>query len=495
LLVFFSGHGYFDDVTRRGYLAFRDTEPIKDDPYYQSFVSHEDVRVLLERLDCNHVLLVVDSCFSGTLDPMVAMAPGARAFNNAYGLIPRAEYIQRKLQYRTRRYITAGGKEYVSDGRPGQHSPFARQFLTALRTFGGSDGILTLEEILLHLERVDPQPRTGELFGNEPGSSFVLVARPVEVPTPSKFATLTVQVTPPNADVHVTGGPPPAQSLLKTLRVQEKASERRYRLPQGQYQVRATLAGFHAESIDIQLTAQGQAVELLLERIEVRSDPVRPMAGRAAAETRIVSLPAGGGNMTFVWVPPGPFTMGGGEFPPYSATVDGFWIGTYEVTAGQFSAFVEANPTADAVLRLAARFPEENANAGDAVRSVDWPTAVAFCDWAGFTLPTEEQWECAAKGGQNLTFATLDGQMTDPRTDYSGLAVGAGQPNPFGIHDMSGNVWEWCSTKVPGGERVLRGGSDSSPLHEWRTFHKYSWNMNEGGGMTGFRCLLPQPAP
>ncbi|MAF12069.1 hypothetical protein CMK11_16620, partial [Candidatus Poribacteria bacterium] len=210
LLVFFSGHGYFDERIRRGYLAFKDSAPLEDDPFMQSFVSHEDVRVLLERLDCNHVLLVVDSCFSGTLDPMVAMAPGARAIDSAYGLIPKAEYIRRKLQYRTRRYITAGGKEYVPDGRPGQHSPFARQFLAALRTFGGSDGILTLEEIVLHLERVDPQPRTGELFGNEPGSSFVLVARPIAEEASPKFASLVVAVSPPDAEVRIGGGPPAA---------------------------------------------------------------------------------------------------------------------------------------------------------------------------------------------------------------------------------------------------------------------------------------------
>jgi len=119
LLVFFSGHGYFDERIRRGYLAMRDSEPLEDDTFLESFVSREDVRVLLERLDCNHVLLVVDSCFSGTLDPMLAMAPRARPLASASGLIPKTEYISRKLRYRTRRYITAGGKEYVADGRPG----------------------------------------------------------------------------------------------------------------------------------------------------------------------------------------------------------------------------------------------------------------------------------------------------------------------------------------------------------------------------------------
>ncbi len=267
LMVFFSGHGYFDDRIRRGYLTLRDSLPLEDDPYLQSFVSHEDVRVLLERLDCNHVLLVVDSCFSGTLDPMLAMAPSARPVENAYGLIPKAEYIKRKLQYRTRRYITAGGKEYVPDGRPGQHSPFARQFLAALRTFGGSDGILTLEEIVLHLERVDPQPRTGELYGNEPGSSFLLAATPITEDVTPKFASLTVAVSPPDAEVRIVGGPPAAESLLKTLRVEPTGTvERRYHLPIGTYRLRVVRDGYAPLEREVVLSADGLRTEATLVR-------------------------------------------------------------------------------------------------------------------------------------------------------------------------------------------------------------------------------------
>lgn len=60
LLVFFSGHGWFDEKIKRGYLAFKDSKPSKDDTIYDSYVSHEDVRVILERLDCKHVLLIMD---------------------------------------------------------------------------------------------------------------------------------------------------------------------------------------------------------------------------------------------------------------------------------------------------------------------------------------------------------------------------------------------------------------------------------------------------
>lgn len=203
LLVYFAGHGWFDERLRRGFLALSDSEPLADDPLRDTLVSHEDVRTILERLDCEHVLLVLDSCFSGTVDPTVAMAPATRALNTRSGFVSTAEYLERKLAYRTRRYITAGGNEYVPDGRPGNHSPFSRQFLEALRSYGGSDGVLTLEEILAHLERVDPQPRAGELIGNEPGSSFVLVAGSTsaeELPSPSaQYGTLIVTVAPDGA--------------------------------------------------------------------------------------------------------------------------------------------------------------------------------------------------------------------------------------------------------------------------------------------------------
>jgi Leucine-rich repeat (LRR) protein/formylglycine-generating enzyme required for sulfatase activity len=431
LLVFFSGHGYFDDVTRRGYLTFRDTKPIEDDPYYQSFVSHEDVRVLLERLDCNHVLLVVDSCFSGTLDPMVAMAPGARAFDTGYGLIPREEYIRRKLQYRTRRYITAGGKEYVSDGRPGQHSPFARQFLAALRTFGGSDGILTLEEILLHLERVDPQPRTGELFGNEPGSSFILVAQPPDssVPTGSiqpiekKTGSLQVHVMPRDAVVEIRS----EAGALRTLRVGRKieaAGVLRYLLPVGRYVVHATKDGYEPQQQDVTVNEGVQDVQVRLSRQNTPAVPVVPMppvpapgADRLIQELseqnlsderrrsigaqlaavgdprRGTSVRNGVPDIDWVSISPG----GGVEIEGATMAVAPFYIARYPVTYGQYEAFVKAEDGFDnpAWWRgMAAEYcpprraiSAQNYRVRNAPRvNVSWYQAVAFTRWLSARL-------------------------------------------------------------------------------------------------------------
>jgi hypothetical protein len=83
----------------------------------------------------------------------------------------------RKLTYKTRKYLTSGGKEYVPDGRPGMNSPFARKFLEALRGRGGKDLILSLIELNSYVETLKPQPRMGEFGDNAPGSDFVFIAR------------------------------------------------------------------------------------------------------------------------------------------------------------------------------------------------------------------------------------------------------------------------------------------------------------------------------
>lgn len=169
LLVFFAGHGIYDEIYREGFLVAKDSK-IRDESR-SSYYSYSELRSVLSRIHCDHVLLVLDACFSGTFDQLVAMR----------GLDPedrsKWDFINQKMQYRTRRYITSAGKEYVPDGRPGQHSPFARAFLEALRSEGGQDGVLTINEVMSYMSTAKPQPLTGEFDGNEPGSDFLFIAR------------------------------------------------------------------------------------------------------------------------------------------------------------------------------------------------------------------------------------------------------------------------------------------------------------------------------
>lgn len=173
LMVFFAGHGIYDEVFREGYVISRDSK--MDDPGKTSYLSHSNLRTMINNVDCPHIFLVMDVCFGGTFDPNMASAH--RGAPEQYADISTDEFVKRKLKYTTRLYLTSGGKEYVPDGRPGFHSPFARRFIESLRYYGGADGVLTTSEILQFVEKVNPQPRFGEFGSNEPGSDFILVVK------------------------------------------------------------------------------------------------------------------------------------------------------------------------------------------------------------------------------------------------------------------------------------------------------------------------------
>lgn len=170
LLIFIAGHGNYDEIFKEGYLIAKNSKPGDDAKTTQ--LAHSNLRTIINNIPCNHIFLIMDACFGGTFDPMIASRAG-----DMYDDIPRIEFIKRKLKFKTRLYLTSGGKEYVPDGRPGHHSPFARKLLEALRTYGGEDGILTIGEIKLFIEKVNPEPRYGEFGDNDPGSDFLLISK------------------------------------------------------------------------------------------------------------------------------------------------------------------------------------------------------------------------------------------------------------------------------------------------------------------------------
>jgi uncharacterized caspase-like protein len=174
LFIFFAGHGQFDDIFTEGYLVGSDSKV--DDPGKTSYISHSTLRTVVNNIKANHIFLTIDACFGGTFDQAVARA-GSRGQDDIYSDITRSEFIERRLRFKTRKYVTSGGKQYVADGKPGGHSPFARKFLQALRDYGGQDKILTLQELNGYLLNLKMEPHAGEFGDNEPGSDFVFVAR------------------------------------------------------------------------------------------------------------------------------------------------------------------------------------------------------------------------------------------------------------------------------------------------------------------------------
>jgi hypothetical protein len=170
LFIFFAGHGHYDETFGEGYVVAKNS--LENDLSRNSYISHNRLRGVISNIQCNHILLTMDVCFGGTLDPVLARSRGKKENEASV-----SEMLARKWSHKTRKYLTSGGKEYVSDGVPGKHSPFSEKLIESLRTMGGSDFLLTLAEIQVELEKLKQLPRMGSFGDDEPLSDFVFVGK------------------------------------------------------------------------------------------------------------------------------------------------------------------------------------------------------------------------------------------------------------------------------------------------------------------------------
>ena len=179
-----------------------------------------------------------------------------------------------------------------------------------------------------------------------------------------------------------------------------------------------------------------------------------------------------------------------------------FYMDTTEVTVGQFKKFLaETDHPFDG--DLWAKVYEYSPTEKHPMIYVDWHDATAYSKWAGKRLPTEEEWEFAARGGlkdkvypwgDNASlardYANYKGTRGKNKWGYC-APVGSFKPNSYGLYDMAGNVWEWCQDWYDNDEhtRVLRGGSWSYGTSYLRVAHR-NYNGPYGRYLgDGFRCV------
>lgn len=246
----------------------------------------------------------------------------------------------------------------------------------------------------------------------------------------------------------------------------------------------------------------------------------------AAPERKDSAAPApacsGIAERRMVWVAGGRFTLGENplypeEGPPRSVEVDGFWISETEVTNAQFAKFVEATGyrteaerdppllpgmppemrvPGSAVFRVPTasdpnwwrwvpganwRHPSGPGSSiegrgNDPVVQVTYRDAAAYAKWAGLELPSEVQWEFAARAGAARVAEPIDAAGKPVANYYQGAfpardlatdgytsraPVGCFQPNAFGLRDMIGNVWEWTTSEPSPDQpsKIIKGGS------------------------------------
>ena len=225
-----------------------------------------------------------------------------------------------------------------------------------------------------------------------------------------------------------------------------------------------------------------------------------------------------------VLIPAGVFVMGAddgdaNERPAHEVEVNTFWIDRYPVTIGAYARFVELSDHAAPPSWRGGK-PDPR-RLDHPVVDVTWFDARAYADWAGKRLPTEAEWEKAAswdeRRGRKYRWPWGDAWERGRANAGSGMLaifrhrgttpVGRFSPvgdSPYGVTDMAGNVWEWCSTLYlpypyhagdgrerldAAGSRVLRGGSWNNPPEQARCTARLALPPRRViDGVCGFRC-------
>jgi serine/threonine protein kinase len=235
----------------------------------------------------------------------------------------------------------------------------------------------------------------------------------------------------------------------------------------------------------------------------------------AATSTEIVS-PQG---MTYV--AGGEFFMGSddgpiSERPKHKVSVSAFFIDLYEVTCEEYQKFIAATGRQAPQNWSNSQYPTGAAR--QPVSGVTWDDANAYAVWAGKRLPTEEEWEYAARGVNSLRYpwsnewkegyANIDTSAIGHASD---VGIHASGISPCGAFDMVGNVWEWTASRYeayPGGQitdqkpgelRVIRGGCYESAKDQATTTFRLGWparpvDASTNYRETGFRCAKDVPA-
>ncbi len=224
------------------------------------------------------------------------------------------------------------------------------------------------------------------------------------------------------------------------------------------------------------------------------------------------------------------------ETPTHTVTLSNFKISKYEITNAQFVAFMNARgvdaegrysgkllfhdgeSSAFQVVYISDKWTVKSGYENYAVGNVMWDGADEYCRWAGGRLPTEAEWEFAARGGnqsKGYLYAGGNQSQLDVIAWYSGNSgnathkVGGKMPNELGLYDMSGNQWEWCSDwfgsytadsqtnptgPATGTEHIVRGGAFASDADgRCRVARRVSLDDDPANidADMGFRLVMP----
>jgi formylglycine-generating enzyme required for sulfatase activity len=497
LLIYFAGHGHTISTSygeELGYLLPVDAlRPTRDNQaaFQNDCIEMAQLEMYAKRIQSKHALFLFDACFSGSLFENTRAVP---------------DYISFNTSKQVRQFITSGmASELVPD-----QSIFRRQFVEALSGEADSDkdGYITGSELgafiqkkVTNYSRNAQHPQYGKIRNpNLDKGDFVFVMN-----TAASSGAISTSTQPAKKQVvieeaQITGTIELSTELSGSLYLDGDFA--RSVNANSRYTLKDLSVGEHALKITGDETWEGL--------VTVEPNGLAKVDVRKKVSELLTDM---------ILVTGGTFQMGSNESddekPVHSVMVNDFYMGKYEVTLGKFKKFVDetayqtdAEKGDGSHIWTGSKWEKRGgvnwkcdvegnirnqSEYNHPVIHVSWNDASEYCNWLSlktgksYRLPTEAEWEYAAKGGSQSRGYTYSGSNNAGDVAWcmenSGNEthpVGQKQPNELGIYDMTGNVWEWCSDWY--GKDYYAGSPSNNPkgpsTGALRVFRGGSWGSN-----------------
>ncbi|MBI4384658.1 MAG: SUMF1/EgtB/PvdO family nonheme iron enzyme [Nitrospinae bacterium] len=435
-LIYYAGHGEFDKATEKGFWLPADARPDSD----AEWIIADTITSNIKRFTARHILIVADSCYSGT---MTRKAVTSLAFSEE-----RAIHLRKMLRKTSRTLMASGGNEPVADSGGEGHSIFASVFLRALDRM--EEPAFTAErlfddEIKVAVSgRAEQTPEYHDIRNSgHDGGDFVFVAR-------------SARPEPPGG-----GGDGLKEERKKLEAERAQIEEERKKLEE------AKRLAEERRRVEEERRKLAEEREKLARLEPPKTEPGPQTSGQCPP--KMASIPAGrlaSENIS-------------GEMP-----VGGFCMDKYETTQAEYEKVMGRNPS---------HFKGGNLP----MEQVTWYEADTYCNKVGKRLPTEWEWEYAARGGTATTYHWGDSEAGIEgyawfmgNSENKTHAVGEKKPNQYGLYDMAGNVWEWTASDYDnsGKKKVLRSGAWNNTPYASRAAFRDSFDLGSRDSLVGFRC-------
>ena len=505
LIVYFSGHGRHHE-RRGGYWIPVEAGTSDDD--WTDYLSNDLVKTYLARIKSFHTFLIADSCFSGAF----------------FAERSKEKNLANRVDTEPSRWgLTSGKKEIVSDGQSGQHSPFATALLDVLTKATEPPSVMQICTLVLEKVAANalqtPMGSALAVPGHQGGQMVFYFREDHQQAWTAALATNSIKAYSDFYDQY-----PHSEFRRQALDKIEELEENDawHKVPRNRL---AALLRFMEDNPHSPHFKEAQQLASALREATTKSAAAEASTVPKSIVPPLIITPKFAVPDHLVLVKGGTFQMGEKD-KTHQVTLSDFLIAKHQLTFDEYDAFCKAT----------GRELPKDAGWGRGKRPViyvNWFDAVDYCNWRsqqeglsqvyqvnkqqvspnrqanGYRLPTEAEWEYAARGGQksqgfeyagsnNLDEVAWYGKNSGGKTQ----PVGQKQANELGIHDLSGNVWEWCwdwsaaypssATNDPKGPdtgvyRVLRGGSWSRSAEDCRVAFRIGSYPRLESSRYGFR--------